>query len=57
MNILGDMMHFRFFSLGQGYFFLVAKRGMCINGLFCPPLKPKMKVAFHQFYLIDLLEE
>ena len=31
--------------------------GTCIKGLFCPPIEPKLKVAFHHFHLIGLLEE
>ena len=38
-------------------FSLVAKIGTYINGLFWPLYSQKMKVAFHQFHLIDLLEE
>ena len=35
----------------------VHKRGTCIKGLFWHPLEPKLKVTFHQFHLIGLLEE
>ena len=33
------------------------QKGTCIKGLFWPPLSQKLKVAFHQFHLVGLLEE
>ena len=33
------------------------KRGTCIKGLIWSPLEPKLKIAFHQFLLLGLLEE
>ena len=35
----------------------ILERGTCIKGLFWPPLEQKTEDAFHQFYLVGLLEE
>ena len=51
------MMHFRVFSLGQVYCFWLLKGVRALMGYFGPLYSQKMKVAFHQFHLIDLLEE
>ena len=33
------------------------EKGLCIKGLFGPLLSQKLKVVFHQFHLVGLLEE